>query len=105
MEITLSIVVGFLIICGLWIALLASRAQLEAQREQTKKLTKRNSELQQSVQRLSRQMDQSIEPLFTAKESIPSTLHTSTDGHVCANQFASDEYDGLAAGRGKLDIP
>jgi hypothetical protein len=53
MEITLSIVVGFLIMCGLWIALLASRAQLEVQREETEKLTTLTSELERQVKDLS----------------------------------------------------
>jgi hypothetical protein len=87
-EVAATFVIGFLLICGLGVAWLASQARLEAEREETEKLRKRNSELEQSVQRLPGQMDQSIAPGLDVLELIQDTPHTSTNGYVSVGQSA-----------------
>jgi hypothetical protein len=87
-EVAATFIIGFLLICGLGLGWLASRAELEAERIETEKLRKRNSELEQSVQRLSEQMDQGIAPGLDTLELIQDTPHTSTNGSVSVSQSA-----------------
>jgi hypothetical protein len=87
-AIGLTFVIGYLMICGLWIALLASKAQLDAQREETEKLTKRSNDLRHDVEYLSVQLDQSIDHLFDPKALIPSASYPSTNGYVSIDQSA-----------------
>ena len=87
-EITLTFIIGFLLICGLVLAWLASKAELDVEREETEKLRKRNSELEQSVQSLAGQIDPSIAPGLEVLELIQDTPHTSTNGHISVGQSA-----------------